>query len=239
MIAGGAAAGLHAVAIARELGIRQVLVPSVAGALSAYGILVCDTRSGFAGSLLTDSARFDFARVNAALARLEARAESYLDRMDVPKGRRSLTFTAEARYQGQVWQLTLPLNSRRIDDAAALGAVVEEFHKLHEKRYFVRSPGEVVEFTEWNVMAVGHSLAINGTSLSAGRSPSAAAGRRPMYFREFGGVTELPVISGAGLIPGQEIRGPAVIEEPLTTVVLYPHSRAHATALGNIWIDIA
>src|SRR5262249_14110118 len=80
MIAGGAAAGLHAVAIARELGIRRVLVPSVAGALSAYGILVCDIRSGFAASLLTDSARFDFARVNAALARLEAQAQSYLDR---------------------------------------------------------------------------------------------------------------------------------------------------------------
>jgi hypothetical protein len=60
-----------------------------------------------------------------------------------------------------------------------------------------------------------------------------------MYFRELGGVTELPVISGAGLNPGQEIRGPAVIEEPLTTAVLYPHSCAHATALGNIWIDIA
>ncbi|MFO1058105.1 MAG: hydantoinase/oxoprolinase family protein [Dongiaceae bacterium] len=245
MIAGGAAAGLHAVPMARELGIRRIMVPSVAGALSAYGILVSDIRSGFAVSLLTSSAAFDFARVEAALARLEAEATAYLDRMAVPAGHRALGFSAEARYRGQVWQLTLPLGASRIPDAAALAAVVEDFHRLHEKRYFVRSPDDVIEFTEWNVMAIGHAAAVEPAPAAAPQGPAAgaqagaaAAGRRPMYFREIGGVAEVPVFRGEALAPGQEIAGPAVIEAPLTTIVLYPASRARATALGNIWIEL-
>lgn len=238
MVAGGAAAGLHAVAIARELGIRRILVPRVAGALSAYGILVSDVRSGFARSLLTDSAKFDFARVNAALARLEEEASAYLDRMEVPAGQRELTFSAEARYQGQVWQLSLPLAGARIADAAALAAAIEDFHRLHERRYFVRSPSDVIEFTEWSVMAIGHAVGADGPAAGARKPAPLGVGRRPMYFRELGGMAEVPVFSGEHLAAGQEIPGPAVIEEPLTTIVLYPLSRARATAECNIWIEL-
>jgi N-methylhydantoinase A len=237
MVAGGAAAGLHAVAMARELGIRRIMVPNVAGALSAYGILVSDIRSGFAASLLTSSAGFDFGRVNAALARLEAEAAAYLDRMAVPAKDRQLVYSAEARYQGQVWQLSLPLADARIPDAAALASVVEDFHRLHEKRYFVRSPDDAIEFTEWNVIAIGHGAA---TEAAAAATPvaSGASGKRPMFFRELGGLAEVPVFRGEALASGQEVAEPAVIEAPLTTIVLYPGSRARATAQGNIWIEL-
>lgn len=239
MIAGGAAAGLHAVAMARELGIKRILVPRVAGALSAYGILVSDIRSAFATSLLTDSAGFDFDRVGEALAKLEGEASAYLDRMEVPAAKRALLFTTEARYRGQVWQLTLPLPRSRIGDKAALAELVEAFHKLHETRYLVRSPGDVVEFIEWNVMAVGRMEEAEAARPAVPASGSAArVGARPMYFRELGGMKEVPVYAGERLKIDEEVAGPAVIEEPLTTIVLYPRSRARATAQGSIWVEL-
>src|SRR5207249_2462236 len=78
MVAGGAAAGLHAVAIAREIGIKRILVPKVAGTVSAYGILVSDVRSGFATSLFTSNANFDFAAVRRTLEGLTEVANAYL-----------------------------------------------------------------------------------------------------------------------------------------------------------------
>ena len=62
--------------------------------------------------------------------------------------------------------------------------------------------------------------------------------RRAMYFRELGGMADVPVFSGEHLATGQEIQGPAVIEAPLTTIVRYPASRGRATAQGNIWIEL-
>ncbi len=239
MVAGGAAAGLHAVAIAREIGIKRVLVPKVAGAVSAYGILVSDIRSGFATSLFTSSAKFNFTTVSRALDGLTEEANSYLERMDVPAADRELTYSAEARYQGQVWQLSLPLRHHRIADAASLDTLVEDFHRLHEKRYFVRSADDPVEFTEWNVMAIGRAKPtqpVAPAKLNGGRRGRIAS--RPMYFRELGGMSEVPIYDGETLESGQAVQGPAVIEESLTTIVLYPNSQATATSLGNIWIDV-
>ncbi len=239
MVAGGAAAGLHAVAIAREIGIKRILVPQVAGTVSAYGILVSDIRSGFATSLFTSSAKFNFASVRQVLDALTAEANAYLDRMDVPTGERELTYSAEARYQGQVWQLSLPLRDPRITDAESLADLVEDFHRLHERRYFVRSAQDPVEFTEWNVMAIGRARAMppkaDGKHKGEGQ---ARIGSRPMYFRELGGMSDVPVYGSEGLRAGLAIQGPAVIEEALTTIVLYPGSQATATSQGNIWIDV-
>jgi N-methylhydantoinase A len=239
MVAGGAAAGLHAVTMAREIGIKRILVPKVAGAVSAYGILVSDVRSGFATSLFTSNAKFDYAAVHRALEGLTLEANAYLDRMEVPAADRELAYSAEARYQGQVWQLSLPLRSASIADAAALDSLVEDFHRLHEKLYFVRSAEDPVEFTEWNVMAVGRSKPVmQCATRSDDKTGSARIGSRAMYFRELGGMSDVAVYDGGKLKPGQSVQGPAVIEEALTTIVLYPNSQATASPQGNIWIDI-
>ncbi|WP_137391957.1 hydantoinase/oxoprolinase family protein [Rhodoligotrophos defluvii] len=240
MVAGGAAAGLHAVPIARELGIRRVVVPPVAGVLSAFGILVSDIRSTFSRSLPATTDRFDYAAVNDTLAALDAEARAYLDRMNVSEQAREVRFSVEARYRGQVWQLTLNLANARIKDDAALAALIEDFHRLHERHYFVRST-DPVEFTEWSAIAVGrlptgrleHETARDGSLEAARKAP------RSVYMREVGGRAKVPVFDGTRLAPGMRIEGPALIDQPLTTVVLYPSTAASVTANGSLWIDLS
>ncbi len=121
MVAGGAAAGLHAAAIARELGVTRILVPRFAGVMSAFGILTGDVGFTYARALFATSAAFDYARVNAMLCELVSEGNAYLDRMGFSDpAARMLHLSAEARYTGQVWQLTLPLDNLRVPDATAL-----------------------------------------------------------------------------------------------------------------------
>lgn len=239
IVAGGAAAGLHAVAIARELGVRRVLAPRFAGVMSAFGILTGDVGCTFGRACFTSSDRFDFEAVNATLAELEARGAAYLHRMgfDDPAGRR-LEFSVEARYAGQVWQLSLPLSAPRIESAEALAGVVEDFHRLHESRYFVRSVDDAVECTEWSLRASGRLPDADLPSIAAVESPVAPRCRRA-WFRELGAAVDTPVFAVTGLPVGWRVEGPAIIEEPLTTFVLPPGSAAHVTRYGALMIELA
>jgi N-methylhydantoinase A len=237
MVAGGAAAGLHAVPIARELGIRRVFVPPVAGVLSAFGILVSDMKSTFSRSLPLSTEAFDFGKANEVLAALVGEAEAYLDRMKAPARSREIQFSAEARYHGQVWQISLPFDIRRFESEADLGRLVEAFHQLHEKLYFVRS-SDPVEFTEWTVMAIGK---LPPADLKHGGKASATIAekaRRSVYMRELGGNSDIRVVDGSELAPGTVVHGPAMIDQPLTTIVLYPSTTATCSASGGVWIDL-
>jgi len=238
MVAGGAAAGLHAVPIARELGIRRVFVPPVAGVLSAFGILVSDMKTTFSHSLPLSTDAFDFERANEALEALAGKSEAYLDRMKVPAEAREIRFSAEARYRGQVWQISLPFDMRRIEGRADLDRLVEAFHQLHEKLYFVRS-SDPVEFTEWTAMAIGKLPATRlKHTMHDGPADTVEKGRRAVYMRELGGKAELRVIDGTRLAPGSVVEGPAMIDQPLTTIVLYPSTTATYSANGGVWIDL-
>lgn len=238
MVAGGAAAGLHAVPIARELGIKRVFVPPVAGVLSAFGILVSDMKTTFSRSVPLSTDTFDFERANEALAGLASESEAYLDRMKVPAEAREIRFSTEARYRGQVWQISLPFDMRRIEGQRDLDRLVEAFHQLHEKLYFVRS-SDPVEFTEWTALAIGKLPAAElRHAAHGGSADTAEKGRRAVYIRELGGKADIRVVDGARLAPGSVVQGPAMIDQPLTTIVLYPATRATFSANGGVWIDL-
>ena len=240
LVSGGSAAGLHVVPIARELGIRQVLVSPLAGVLSAYGVATGDIRFNFARSLFTSTASFDYAGVARVLGELEAEGMAYLDRMRVPADRRALAYTTEARYAGQAWQLTLPLAVPRIPDAATLADVVEAFHQLHERLYTVRAQSDPVEFTEWNLVAIGHS---ESDATSAPRQgvagPTAIVSpSRMVFLPDHGGEVEIPVLDAANLMPGQVVRGPCLVQDRLSVTLVPRESEARQTPDGSLLIDL-
>ncbi|MFO1170754.1 MAG: hydantoinase/oxoprolinase family protein [Hyphomicrobiaceae bacterium] len=238
MVAGGAAAGLHAAAIAAELGITRVLVPRFAGVMSAFGILTGDVGFTFGRALFASTDRFDFEAINGVLAALEAEGNAYLDRMGFKeRSGRTLELTAEARYAGQVWQLTLPIKGLRISDAAALGHVVETFHKLHEQHYSVRSPNDAVEITEWNLRAIGHLPDTVIAEIAGGIEPPQSRARRA-WLRTAGGEIDVAVHAAAQMPIGKAITGPALVEDRLTTIVVPPNATAKRTRYGNILLEL-
>jgi N-methylhydantoinase A len=222
MMAGGSAAGLHAAAIARELGIRQVVVPAMGGVLSAFGILTGNVSFNFGRSLMTASDRFNHGAVNDTLAELEAQADTYLARMNVAPEDRSLRYTCEARYVGQVWELTVGLPGSRIGNREALEQLVENFHRAHEGVYSVRSETDAVEMTEWHVQAIGRlaNVSIPEVSASADANGANPTSRRRAYLKEARDRIDVPVYTGTGLPTNKVLDGPLFIDDVLSTVVV-------------------
>jgi N-methylhydantoinase A len=239
LVSGGSAGGLHAAAIARELGMRQVIVPRAAGVLSAFGIDRGDVKFNFARSLFTSSDHFDYDRVARVLQDLDAEGRAYLDRMGVPEPRRVLQFTAEARYTGQVWQLTLPLATPAIRDPAALAALVEEFHRLHEQYYSVRSPEDAVEITEWNLVAIGGSEKRADAVPDEMTRPMPPPERRAAFLKEEGGAIDLPVYTLETMPIGPAVAGPCLIQDKLTVTLVPGAAQARITGHRSIVIDLA
>ncbi len=233
LVAGGGAGGLGIVPIAAELGCRTVLVPRTAGALSASGMQFSDIVTETGASKLTSTDQFDFDGVNAALGDIDAE----LDRFAARLAERGITdvskrYFVEARYRFQVWELEIEVASGRFESDADVEALVEAFHQMHDRVFAVTDIGQPVECLNWRGRLVAD---VNAPSLEPARRTGTARveadRRRPAYFA--GGQVETPIFLGDQLEAGAAIEGPAIIEEPTSTLVIHPGARATVSAGGR------
>jgi N-methylhydantoinase A len=231
IVAGGGAAGFNIMPIARELGCATVILPRLASALSACGMQHSAITFEATRSRFTDTAAFDGAAVNAVLAEIEAELETFRRGLagaaDAPFDTELLV---EARYRAQVWELDTRLPASRVDDP---GVLAEAFHQAHERVYAVRDPGSAVEFVNWKGR-IAIRMFPPPPPAAAAATPHAPApdSTRACYFTETGRVPT-PIFLGARLSAGARIAGPAIIEEPTTTIVVPPTMRAELSASGN------
>lgn len=235
LVAGGGASGMTIGRIAEELGCTRVLVPRTAGVLSACGGLFSDIVTEFSISHRSDTNRFDFHAVNEALAGLGRQMQAFFDRLETPSQLRRMEFFVEARYPYQVWELEVPLTRGRFDSGDDVQVMVQAFHVVHDRVFAVSEPGQHIECIYWKGRATA-SLPKPGLHQSARetgiREPPTSApawfgGDRPIQTRRH---------FGYQLHAGQEIQGPAILEEPTTTVVVYPGWSATITAGGDYFM---
>jgi N-methylhydantoinase A len=240
LIAGGGAAGLNIVPIARELGCRQVLVPRTAGALSAVGGQYSNIVTEFTQSRFAYTGDFPYEAVNRVLADITASME----RFEAELRQRGLTrfereYFVEARYPYQVWELDLALPHGRFDGQPELDAMIEAFHREHERVFAVKEPGQQIECVYWRgrLTAVLEGPPLRRTAAALSRPPAARV-RQTVFFAGHGEV-ETPRYHGEEIGPGVTLAGPAIIDEPTTTIVVYPGSSARVTDLHNYLLEVA
>jgi N-methylhydantoinase A len=238
VVAGGGAAGLSILAIARELGCSTVLVPRTASALSAYGMQVSDISTEHSATRLTNSRHFDVAGVNATLNRIDDELNRFV--ADLPSARPEhirKSYFVEARYQSQVWELEAELPDRDISEKS-VPLLTESFHQVHERVYAIRDDASDVEFVNWKGR-VSVRLRSEIVNLETVPAPTrASTQRRRAAFFGTGGAIESPVYRASELRPGASLDGPAIIEEPTTTIVIYPGMTATVSAVGHFIIRI-
>jgi N-methylhydantoinase A len=239
IVAGGGASGLNIIQIARELGCRRVLLPSTAAALSACGALYSDVISEFSVSRYAETRALNHDLVNEALKTVEQRAEAFLaDLHDIRPRSTRIEFLVAARYRQQVWELDIPLETSRFASPSDVGRLEDAFHALHRRVFAVDEPGQYLETLVWKSRAIAE-LDKPAIGLGTARPDKSAVPLRisPAYFRQLGTV-EISTYDGPSLPEGTAIRGPAIISEPTTTVVVYPESTATVTSLGNYLLTI-
>jgi len=239
LIAGGGAAGLHIVPIARELKMRKIIVPKLSGVLSAVGGLAANMTMDFHASLFTNTRRFDFESVNRCLEGLRNEALAFLLRTGMPSEETEISFFVEARYAYQVWELTVPMTVDRLDETS-LSRLSADFHEAHERVFGIKEPGQTIEFVNWGARAVARVPQLGVKELAQGGEDAgyALTAHKDAYFREMGGLVSTPVYRGDRLLSGAQIDGPAIIQEPTSTLVVFPGSTARVTRWGNYLIEL-
>ena len=143
----------------------------------------------------------------------------------------------DARYLNQQWETEIRMPAARFEGGGSLGQLIEEFHEVHQRLYGVKEEGGRLECLNWKarLTAMLERPTPNTESAVAGAEPSAQRTVRA-YFGEAGFV-DAPVYLGGDLSPGATFMGPAIIEEPTTTVVVYPGMRASVSGGRNYILE--
>jgi len=240
MVVGGGACGMHAIPLAEGLEMRKILIPKWAGGLSAVGGVLTDVVSEFSQSLYTETRDFDYEGVNNVLKNLYDQAQDFFERNKIPSDKRAIEVYVEGRYPYQVWEIPVRIDGLLNDkfelDKEGIKKLVEAFHEEHEKTFAVREENAYVECIFWRLKAIGqremegHMKESERKATTAEVEPKTT---RKAYFREKGGMVDTPIYRGVDLYYGHKIKGPAIIEEPTTTIVIHPGYEASVTKFGN------
>lgn len=235
IVAGGGAAGLNILPIADALGCPRVLVPSLAGGLSACGAQFSDIVTEHGASSYAHSARFDHAAINATLEALDGFMAQFAGRLRT-RGVDDIgtEYFVECRYVGQYHELEIAVPVRRFASDADVAALVEAFHANHERLFTVRDGASAIECLNWKIRLIAPLDKPRPARAAIAEMPTPPTHARTIQ-AYFGGGARLPtpIFLGQSLDPGAIVRGPAVIEEPTTTVVVYPGMSATLTAGRN------
>ena len=233
LVGGGGSAGFNVVAIARRLGCSRIVIPSTGATLSAAGALLSKLSAENRALFPTLSTRFETEAVNRILSTLEQRCREFAAGPGAGSVGTTVTFSVEARYLGQAWDIQLPLPGPSILDGEGVNTLIASFHTLHHELFAVSDPGAAIEFLTWSARVQCRLTEASKTAPSLVAQEERAPSRRRAYYSGHGwqdaDVRDFPSLR-------EELPGPAIIESPFTTVVLPPGSTARSTATGSLLI---
>lgn len=237
LLAFGGAGPMHAVEIARELGIGEVVVPRFPGAFSAWGMLGTEVRRDLTRQFFTLAADLDGDAMARALAGQEAEALAELAQQGVPEERQRVEHVVDMRYEGQDYTLAVPLlSATEPADEDFLATAAERFAALHERRYGHATPEAPVEFVTLRSTALGALPEAAPVPYAADEAACDTVRQRPVVFG--GRSYDTTVLRRERLAPGQRLEGPAVIVEATSTTVVPPDSSVSVDENGFLVIKV-
>jgi N-methylhydantoinase A len=228
LVAFGGGGPLHACSLARALRIPTVLIPSMPGALSAIGILLADTVRDYSRTVMLPAKDMD--QLDSYFAALEERGEAEF----AIEGLRGVAHrSVDMRYSRQGYDLNVPWDGQSPQDA------IEAFHQLHNQCYGFSDAARSVEIVNLRLrmIAAGEPHAPARQEIVPGDGSAACYAERDIFFD--GSFLSSRIYRRDGLVPGDTIRGPALITEYTAATVLPPGDSAHVDGFGNLVISIA
>lgn len=235
-VAGGGAAGLNCVAIARRLGCRRVLVTEAGAALSASGALISDLSAHYQAMFHTLSESFDQAGVNRVLQTLLDECADFAKSAGAGTAATQIDWSCEARYIEQAWEIEVPLRKGRFENAQDTAALVDDFHQMHQDKFAVSDPHAPIETVTWNAEVRCRIGSNEPGRLAPDYRAETLPSRRVRYVGA--GWVNSKVYRFEAIPSGVTIQGPAIIESDFTSIVIEPSSNAVRDTMGNLVIDV-
>jgi len=242
LFAFGGAGPAHAGVFGAELGVKKVIVPQkeVASTWCAFGAASADMLHVYERADIQASP-FDPARVNRTLDALEARAHAQMERDGIPRARRNLQFSLDMRHKGQINEIEVMLPEARLNERF-LEELRERFYGRYEQLY-----GKGSSYRDAGIEIVTPRLRASAPTprpklkrartLTRRIAPQAVRGKREIWWPELKRKVKTPIYDGALLVPGNQIRGPTVVETSDTTIVVHPGRTLGVDAFANFEIE--
>ncbi len=235
LLAFGGAAGLHACAVAAELGMTRVVVPIQAAVLSAWGMLNSDLRVQQVRSLAQTAGGLDPGILLAAYEAMELEGRTRLAAYGLPL---ETSRSADMRYGEQVFEIEVGLDGIDLSEAEARRAMEKRFHGRHEALFTYALPGEEVVAVSARLATVARLPPASAAAASAEQPAGPERSRTRRAFLS-GDWREVAAMQLDGLRDGETFTGPALLDSETTTILLREGDRGRFDARGWLLVEVA
>ncbi|MDO8361210.1 MAG: hydantoinase/oxoprolinase family protein, partial [Devosia sp.] len=237
LIAFGGGGGMHAVALAAELGVKKVVVPAAASVFSAWGMMMSDLRRDYFVTRLADLMPGAAAGIEQVFDESEERARAQFAAEGIDAGKVKFLRYGKFRYQNQEHTTEVLIAAGKVTDAR-LAEIAAAFHETYEREYTYRldAPVEMVGIHLVASAEVG-KLKLRKREATGARAEQALKGHRDVDYA-LEGVRKAAIYDGAKLEPGMTFAGPAIIEDSGATVVIHPGNQVEIDGYDNIHIHL-
>ncbi|MBT5548117.1 MAG: hydantoinase/oxoprolinase family protein, partial [Gammaproteobacteria bacterium] len=236
-VAFGGGGGMHAVALAQELGIKKVVIPAAASVFSAWGMMMSDLRRDYFVTHLADLIEGSGAEIESAFSKIESQAISQFKSEGIEETNIKFTRYGNFRYKNQEHTTEVPLSSGEITDQQIV-EIERVFHETYEHEYTYRldMPVEMVGIHVVATSEVG-KLTMKEMSSTGTLEVEARKGHREVDYA-LEGSHKARLYDGERLEPGMEFKGPAIIEDSGSTTVVHPENKVYIDGFLNIHIEL-
>jgi N-methylhydantoinase A len=237
----GGAGAMHAVGVAKGLGIGQIIVPPAPGVCSAFGLTCADIERHYAQAfsrLWQDSV---LEELNRTLVEMENEAIASVEVWGGrPKAKPRLNRLVDLRYEGQSWELSISVPEGKLGPAE-LAKATADFEAEHEKTYGHRLPGYAVQAVALRLVATIPTKTVTLSTITGGagkiKGKAHASGKRKAYWGKELGFVDTPVLT-LEQVPQSPVEGPVLVDCYDTTIVIPPKANIALGDWGNILINI-
>jgi len=239
IVAYGAAGPTHAARLAALMNVPKVIVPEAPGAFCCWGFLVADVMHDYHRSYVVPTAKADLKHIQRFYREMEEAGLARVQRDGIPRDKITFIRTMDLRYIGQAHEVTVPVSGGAFG-AGTLQETIKAFHRLHERYYAIKAPGEPTEITTLGVKAIGLVKKRRPARHRRGGRNTGGALKytRKVFFEEAGKFIDCPAYDRYRLAPGNAIAGPAIVEQIDSTVVLPPRMTAIVDLYQNLVITV-
>ncbi len=230
LVAFGGAGPMHVCALAEELDIPKIIVPSNPGMYSALGLLMADLFHDYTYPVVKRVTLVDPTEIETTYRGMEAEGREMLRKEGISTNKMSFLRQADFRYLGQSFEITVQAPKKVERDS--LAATIIGFHKRHLETYGYSAENEPVELVNLRLRAIGVISKPSLTKQTGSKEPVKTATRR-VYFETSGDWVETPVYErdeNSRVV----FDGPAILEQYDATTVVYPGWKIETDSIGNI-----
>ncbi|MFX1486305.1 MAG: hydantoinase/oxoprolinase family protein [Promethearchaeota archaeon] len=237
IVAFGGAGPMVASNLMEDLGFERCIIPVAPGLFSAYGLLLTDIGHDYSMTYLCRTDSVELKLLNGYFGKLEKQGLMDLGREGISRSQILISRTIDMRYSGQSYELNVDVPRGAIDEGV-LKTLEKRFCRLHKKTYGYSLEDGAIEIVNLRLTATGQTapLKMKKRAKKGKDSSQARKYKREVYFEKEDEKVECDIYDRNRLHPGNEVYGPAIIEQADTTVLIQPSQMANVDEYGQLLI---